>query len=151
MLVLAQDLVREILWINYLHSRRVKRQLERRATEMSAARLTGTLPYHTITNVTTCTVSVTLPYHSSTKVLLQIHCLPCLSSKGPYNTPYMKFSTGLASRVETPEANEDEEGLGEPSEVAKFLNELGEGDNRCLPACLLSKSQTLVMIPLMHP
>ncbi|KAL0046084.1 hypothetical protein WJX82_001939 [Trebouxia sp. C0006] len=38
--------------------------------------------------------------------------------------------TGLQSRVETQEANEVEEGMSEPAEVADFLNELGESDNR---------------------
>lgn len=38
--------------------------------------------------------------------------------------------TGLQSRVETQEVDEDEEGMSEPSEVADFLNELGESDNR---------------------
>lgn len=46
------------------------------------------------------------------------------------------MSAGLASRVETQGSNEDEEGLGEPSEMAEFLNELGEGDPRCLHLCL---------------
>lgn len=34
--------------------------------------------------------------------------------------------------METQEANEDEEGINEPAEVADFLKELGEGDHRCL-------------------
>ncbi|DBA98759.1 TPA: hypothetical protein ACH3X1_014530 [Trebouxia sp. C0004] len=37
--------------------------------------------------------------------------------------------TGLQSRVETQDLNEDEEGMSEPAEVADFLNELGESDN----------------------
>ena len=39
----VQDIVRETLVRKYLHSRQSKRALERNATEMSAARLTGTL------------------------------------------------------------------------------------------------------------
>ncbi len=40
------------------------------------------------------------------------------------------WNAGLQSRVETQEANEVEEGMSEPAEVADFLNELGESDNR---------------------
>ena len=40
------------------------------------------------------------------------------------------WNAGLQSRVETQEADEDEEGMSEPAEVADFLNELGESDNR---------------------
>ena len=40
------------------------------------------------------------------------------------------WNAGLQARVETQEADEDEEGMSEPAEVADFLNELGESDNR---------------------
>jgi len=40
------------------------------------------------------------------------------------------WNAGLQSRVETQEVDEDEEGMSEPAEVADFLNELGESDNR---------------------
>lgn len=50
------------------------------------------------------------------------------------------MSAGLASRVETQGSNEDEEGLSEPAEMAEFLNELGEGDSRCLLLYPLSSS-----------
>ncbi len=40
------------------------------------------------------------------------------------------WNAGLQSRVETQEADEDEEGMSEPAEVADFLNELGESDKR---------------------
>ena len=40
------------------------------------------------------------------------------------------WNAGLQSRVETQEANEVEEGMSEPAEVADFLNELGESDKR---------------------
>ena len=43
-----QDIVREALVSQYLWSRKSKRKLERNATEMSAARLTGTLTYYTV-------------------------------------------------------------------------------------------------------
>ena len=49
----------------------------------------------------------------------------------------MEVSAGLASRVETQGPNEDEDGLAEPSDMAEFLNELGEGEPRCLPLYLL--------------
>ena len=40
------------------------------------------------------------------------------------------WNAGLQSRVETQEVDEDQEGMSEPAEVADFLNELGESDNR---------------------
>ena len=57
--MVVQEIAREALVIRYLHSRKVKRQLERNATEMGAARLTGTLPYHTVTCTVTCTATCT--------------------------------------------------------------------------------------------
>ena len=42
----------------------------------------------------------------------------------------MVWNAGLQSRVETQEVDEDQEGMSEPAEVADFLNELGESDNR---------------------
>ena len=62
------------------------------------------------------------------------------------------MSAGLASRVETQGSHEDEEGLSEPAEMAEFLNELGEGDSRCLPLYPLSSSLPNVstsMVPFM--
>lgn len=69
------------------------------------------------------------------------------------NIKQFGMHAGLASRVETQGSNEDEEGLSEPSEMAEFLSELGEGDPRCahpapvLCSCLPLLSSTL---PTMH-
>lgn len=55
---------------------------------------------------------------------------------------------GLAGRVGAQGPNEDEEGMSEPSEVAEFLSELGEGDPRCplllMPESSLSTSCTIL-------
>ena len=41
-----------------------------------------------------------------------------------------QLCTGIQSRFEAEEANEDEEGLAEPAEVREFMQELGESDHR---------------------